>query len=121
MELKAKTLQNKDSKISFKISNFQTESYFDFIDYLQGGLNITPIVAIDFTASNKDPEDPRSLHYFQKDRLNLYQKSILSLGEVLQKYNHNNSIPTYGFGAKIGQNQTSHFFPLSLDPQNPFY
>lgn len=87
-----------------KIDEFKKDSYFEFIDYLRGGLNITPIVNIDFTASNKDPDDYTSLHYFRVDNLNLYQKSILSLGEILQKYNHNNAIPTYGFGAKIQNN-----------------
>lgn len=69
------------------------------MDYIKGGLSITPIVSIDFTASNRDPHDSYSLHYFQPDKLNLYQKAILSLGEVLQKFNHQNNIPSYGFGA----------------------
>lgn len=31
-------------------------------------------------------------------------------------------MPAYGFGAKIPyQNQVSHFFPLSLDYDKPFY
>lgn len=33
---------------------------------------MTLVVGIDFTASNKDPEDPTSLHYMNVPQLNLY-------------------------------------------------
>lgn len=34
-----------------------------FLDYLFGGIEISVAIAIDFTGSNLDPKDPRSLHY----------------------------------------------------------
>ena len=34
-----------------------------FLDFLRGGLNLNLHVAIDFTASNGDVNDARSLHY----------------------------------------------------------
>lgn len=34
-----------------------------FLNYIQGGLEVGLFVAIDFTASNGNPQDPRSLHY----------------------------------------------------------
>lgn len=34
-----------------------------FLDYLFGGIEISMAVAIDFTGSNRDPRDPKSLHY----------------------------------------------------------
>ena len=34
-----------------------------FLDYIQGGTALNFSVAIDFTASNGDPRNPRSLHY----------------------------------------------------------
>lgn len=48
----------KGSGIRLYIDRLIYENYFDFLDYLRGGLNITPIVGIDFTASNRDPDDP---------------------------------------------------------------
>lgn len=83
-------------------------------------MNMTLVVGIDFTASNKDPEDPKSLHHLNPPNLNLYQQSILSIGEILQKYNNTNQIPVYGFGAKLpGYSQVSHFFPVNFDFNNP--
>ena len=54
------------------IRGFKTEEYFDFTDFLRGGLNIPNIVGVDFTASNRDPEDTLSLHYMNPPNLNLY-------------------------------------------------
>lgn len=35
-----------------KVLHFSSDEYFDFVDFLQGGLNMTLVVGIDFTASN---------------------------------------------------------------------
>lgn len=102
------------------VDDFKLEDVYEFVDYLRGGLNMTLVVGIDFTASNRDPTDPQSLHYINPPHLNLYQQSILSVGEILQKYNHAQQIPAYGFGAKVGQPPTiSHFFPLNFNPNDP--
>ena len=37
-----------------------------FFEYMQGGVEISCSVAIDFTASNGDPTMPQSLHYYLK-------------------------------------------------------
>jgi hypothetical protein len=34
-----------------------------FIEYLKSGWTINTAIAIDYTASNMDPDDPASLHY----------------------------------------------------------
>ena len=34
-----------------------------FLDYIRGGLKLHFVVAVDFTMSNGDPNDPNSLHY----------------------------------------------------------
>lgn len=47
-------------KIEFK--EFQMVEVPSFVDYLRGGWQISLAVAIDFTASNGNPMDPRSLH-----------------------------------------------------------
>lgn len=40
----------------------QTERY-SFSEYLKAGWYLNMSVAIDFTASNKDPKNPESLHF----------------------------------------------------------
>ncbi len=113
-------LKYKSYQTTLQAIGFRTEDYFDFVDFLRGGLNMTQIVGIDFTASNRDPIDPKSLHYLNPPSLNLYQQAILSVGEILQKYNHTHNIPAYGFGAKIGKPpQISQFFPINFDGFNP--
>lgn len=64
--------KGKKEGVILKVFDFKQEEYFDFLDFLRGGLNMTLIVGIDFTASNRDPEDPRSLHYMNPPALNLY-------------------------------------------------
>jgi len=65
------------------VSNYHSENVYDFLDFLYSGMNMTLVVGIDFTASNKDPEDPSSLHFLNPPNLNLYQQSILSIGEIM--------------------------------------
>ena len=119
------TLENgpkikKSSKITLRFANFVKRDIFEFSDYLKGGLNLTQFVGIDFTASNKNPNDPSSLHYMQPGKLNQYQRAILSLGEILEKYNNNGIIPCYGFGARLPNGNVSFDFPLNLNYQSPF-
>ena len=37
-----------------------------FLDFIRSGLNLNFIVSIDFTASNGDPRNPSSLHYYSQ-------------------------------------------------------
>ena len=108
------------SKIKLGFKNFVKRDIFEFTDYLKGGLNLTQFVGIDFTASNGDPNNPSSLHYLQNGKLNQYQRAILSLGEILEKYNNNGIIPCYGFGARLPNGTVSFDFPLNLNYQAPF-
>ena len=110
----------KSTTAQLEVTDFKAVESFDFTDYLRGGLNITLLVGIDFTASNRDPDDPKSLHFLNPPQLNLYQQSILAVGEVLQKYNHSKQIPSYGFGAKInGEPKATHFFPINMNYMDP--
>lgn len=108
------------SKISLVFSNFVKRNIFEFTDYLKGGLNLTQFVGIDFTASNGNPSNPKSLHYIKHGSLNQYQRAILSLGEILEKYNNNGVLPCYGFGARLPNGVTSFDFPLNLNFEAPF-
>ena len=90
------------------------EERFAFVEYLFAGLNIAMILAIDFTASNMDPSNPHSLHYFDPQK-NQYIAAISSVGSILEYYDTDKMIPVLGFGARI-QNMgdvTSHCFALN--------
>ena len=43
-------------------------------------------VAIDFTASNGNPQTATSLHYYNPYQLNQYAVAITSVGEIIQDY-----------------------------------
>lgn len=90
-------------KQSGKITKLQcnvTTSY-TFIDYLRGGCELSLMVAIDFTASNLSPADPKSLHYNPRnpDRMpNEYERAIKAIGSILSNYDSNWRYSCYGFG-----------------------
>ena len=72
-----------------------------FVDYIQGGLQINVVVAIDFTGSNGDPRKAGTLHHFNTDgSLNDYEKAISSIVSILEKYDSDKLLPVRGFGAK---------------------
>ena len=47
-------------------------------------LNFT--VAVDFTASNGDPNQPNSLHYINPYQPSQYARAIQAVGEIIQDY-----------------------------------
>lgn len=61
------------------------------------------VVAVDFTASNGDPINPKSLHYIDHagGNLNSYQQAILSAGQVLDQYDSDKMYSVFGFGARV--------------------
>lgn len=63
-----------------------TERNFTFVDYLQSGIQLNFTVAIDFTASNKNPRDPSSLHCILPNQDNQYTMAIKSVGGIIQDY-----------------------------------
>lgn len=64
---------NKGGTLEFK--DFQLLQVPSFVDYLRGGVEISMACAIDFTASNGDPMNPRSLHYLGPN--NQYSNAIM--------------------------------------------
>jgi hypothetical protein len=47
-----------------KLEGVQSLRRHTFLDYVFGGCEISLVVAVDFTLSNGDPNDPKSLHFF---------------------------------------------------------
>ena len=59
------------------------------LQFIAGGLEISLVVAIDFTGSNGDPSMPESLHYVDPvprssggRGYNSYEQAIVSVGQV---------------------------------------
>lgn len=75
------------------------------------------MVSIDFTASNGEVTDPKSLHYIHPDgRFNDYQDAIRQIGNVLEPYDYNKQYAALGFGGiprYAGVNKVSHCFHLN--------
>lgn len=70
-------------------------------------------VAVDFTASNGDPRDPKSLHYMDPSQPNAYMMAIQAVGEVIQDYDYDKMFPALGFGARLPPDgNVSHEFFL---------
>ncbi|XP_040579035.2 LOW QUALITY PROTEIN: copine-8 [Lepeophtheirus salmonis] len=96
-----------------------SELKHSFMDYILSGLQVNFTVAIDFTASNGNPDSPSSLHN-RNDPNNPYLTAIRAVGGVVQEYDHDKSFPALGFGACIPPTgQVSHEFFLNLRPDTP--
>jgi len=88
-----------------------------FVDYISGGCQISLAVAIDFTASNGDPREPGTPHYFhppESMEWNDYEKAIFAVGSILAKYDTDQRFPVWGFGAKYN-NVVRHCFQCGSD------
>eukprot|EP01107_Rhizomastix_libera_P012501 TRINITY_DN314_c0_g1_i4.p1 TRINITY_DN314_c0_g1~~TRINITY_DN314_c0_g1_i4.p1 ORF type:complete len:545 (+),score=143.76 TRINITY_DN314_c0_g1_i4:16-1650(+) len=115
-EKKGSSYENSGSII---LSRSESVKDYNFIDYLQGGMEINLVVAVDFTGSNGVPSTPTSLHYFSGTTMNSYQEAIMSVGSVLEYYDSDKLFPIYGFGMKLPNGEVSHCYPLSGNPQQP--
>lgn len=52
-------------------------------------------MAIDFTASNRPPSDPTSLHYVSREP-NRYQRALRQVASILAYYDQDQLFPAYG-------------------------
>ena len=92
---------------------------YSFIDYLRGGMQISLSIAIDFTASNEVPTNPKSLHFISSMN-NSYEAAIKACGEIVAYYDYDQMFATYGFGGKFyGRPYVDHCFPLNCDENEP--
>merc|ERR1719283_736940 len=103
------------------INNCTLEIKPTFLDYISNGTELAFTVAIDFTASNGNPQDPHSLHYNNPTGApNQYITAIKAVGDIIQDYDSDKLFPALGFGARIPPSgQVSHEFFLNLT-QDPY-
>ncbi|GBG84784.1 hypothetical protein CBR_g39161 [Chara braunii] len=91
-----------------------------FLQYLSKGLEISFHVAVDFTASNGQPQRPCSLHYLDpQGKKNSYEQAISAVGRVLEFYDTDKVFQAWGFGARVASGMVSHCFNLNGNPYNP--
>merc|ERR1712243_309574 len=98
------------------VRSCQLETRPTFLDYVQGGMELSFTVAIDFTASNGDPTKPDSLHYNDPSgKPNQYLTAIRAVGEIIQDYDTDKMFPALGFGARLPPDgKVSHEFFLNM-------
>jgi hypothetical protein len=98
---------------SIKVSKFEIVRSTNFLEYVFGGCEINLSIAIDFTLSNGDPREHDSLHNSSMSK-NEYVQAIRAVGDILQYYDSDKEIPTYGFGARVQSSQrASHCLALN--------
>ena len=106
----------RSKKIIFTSTSYLTKNY-TFVDYLKAGVQIGLSIAIDFTGSNGNPQDPRSLHFIRGQEPNQYERAIYACGNIMAYYDYDQLFPCFGFGAKIN-NAPVPLFNLNFQ-QNP--
>ncbi|KAM8776353.1 copine-7 isoform 2-T2 [Rhynchonycteris naso] len=75
------------------LADLKFSRVYSFLDYIMGGCQIHFTVAIDFTASNGDPQNSCSLHYINPFQPNEYLQALVAVGEVCQDYDRAASLP----------------------------
>jgi hypothetical protein len=103
------------------VAGVTVEQQLTFVDWLKAGLEMRLVAGIDFTASNGDPHDPRSLHFRGGPPFsNPYAIALSAVGAVLEPYDTDKKIPAYGYGAALPPNNiVSHCFALNGNAGDP--
>jgi len=122
--INARKKEKKGSKYknsgTFSFLKAAVRKRFSFLEYIHGGLDLNFTVAIDFTASNGNPQDPRSLHFRDPRAPNQYQQAIRAVGDIIQDYDSDKLFPALGFGARLPPDgRVSHNFFLNFHASDP--
>lgn len=77
---------------------------FTFLDYIHAGCEISTVIGMDFTLSNKKQRDPKSLHYVNPDLEKFYDKQSQIIEEKLkqQAQKKNDTSQIGGMNTSIG-------------------
>lgn len=98
-----------------RIVSLDVQRVYSFLDFITAGMQIEFAVAIDFTASNGIPGNPKSLHFLNQYAPNQYEMAIRAVLDVCQSYNRSKQFEATGFGAiLLPSRQLSDLFPLHL-------
>jgi len=124
---KDKDKKKKKKRGFFSVMQFASRPRASFLDYMQGAVDMSLMVAIDFTGSNGHPSDYQSLHHIFGGSPSQYQSAIRQIGNIVAVYDSDQKFPVWGFGAHFsnvlvgGQywNGVKHDFNLNFNPQDP--
>ena len=107
------------------IINYSLEKKISFAEKLSNKkMQINLEIAIDYTASNKPPDDPKSNHYLDLYGLNDYEKAMKYCCDILSPYDADQLFPVYGFGGipsilngipNENNNKASHCFNINFE------
>ena len=102
-----------------KFEQFYVKEKLSFGDYLKKGWFINMSVAIDYTASNGDPKDPESLHFYDPmnpGKKNQYVIAMEKVGKIMESYAFKGVFAGFGFGGiPPSQKDVSHCFNINED------
>ena len=96
--------------------NYNIEKVMKFLEYLEKGLQISVMCAIDYTGSNGVYTLANSKHYIASPEPNQYEQAIRSCGSVVAYYDYDQYFPVFGFGGIIPSSGiVNHCFNVSLN------
>lgn len=80
-------------------NQFQMDMRPSLVEYLKHGWQMQVSIGIDFTLSNLEVTDPRSLHKISIDGdMNQYEKALFEVCNVMSRYTNDGEFYLYGFG-----------------------
>ncbi|XP_071709996.1 protein BONZAI 3-like [Rutidosis leptorrhynchoides] len=101
------------------VDEYKEKEVYSFLDLIYSQFELNFMVAVDFTASNGEPQSPDSLHYIDPSGcLNAYQQAIMKVGEVIQVYDYDKRFPAWGFGGSAADGSVAHCFNLNGNTGN---
>ena len=116
-----KLINRYGNTIGIVIIQYYLKKKISYLDKLsKNKIQINLEIAIDYTKSNKPPNDPSSNHFINSINLNDYEKAIKSCGEILSPYDADQIFPVYGFGGippilnGKPNNEVSHCFNINF-------
>ena len=103
--------------------SYSIEKISRFIDLIENGLQIKVSFAIDYTQSNLDYKNVKSLHYIDDpEKPNPYECCLRTFSELVGAYDFERKFPMLGFGGVIpSTGETSHCFPVNLTNNDYVY
>lgn len=83
----------------------------------KGQINLD--IAIDYSKSNGEPNDPNSFHYINGE--NEYKKAIKSCGKILSYFDFDQRFPVYGFGGiPPTEDEVNHCFNIKFNSKDRY-
>lgn len=79
--------------------DFKCEKCVEIEDYLLSGLKINSMVCVDYSSSNGDPKDAKSLHSLVPGHKNAYERAIEAILPSLFYYDADKTIPLFGISS----------------------